>query len=176
MFFGGEKEKKNKKFEKIYDSCVEQVYRFIFLKVDSKDDAEDLSSKTFLRVWEAISRENPDNGMRNPRAYAYKIARNLLVDYYRSKKEETVSTDDVVIKDESMRPDKKAEIDSEMERVKEALKELNEDYQDVVIWYYLNELSIQEIADLMDKSETAVRVTIHRAVSALKEEMKKKKV
>ncbi len=175
MFFGKE-EKKRKRFEKIYDSCVDQVYRFIFLKVGSGDDAEDLSSKTFLRVWEAIKRENPDNGMRNPRAYTYKVARNIIIDYYRSKEESSVSIDDVVLKDESKRADEKAEIDSEMERVKEALKELNEDYQDVVIWYYLNELSIQEIADLTEKSETAVRVTIHRAVSALKKEMEKKGV
>ncbi len=170
MFFRKE-QKKKKRFEEIYDSYVEQVYRFIFLKTGSKDEAEDITSKTFMRVWETVKRENPETGMRNPRAYTYRIARNLLVDYYRSKREGNVSTDDVVIKDESMRADERAELNSEMEQVRNALSNLNEDYQDIIIWYYLNELSIQEIADITGKSETNVRVTAHRAISALKKEM-----
>ncbi len=172
MFLGKE-EKKKKKFEDLYASCVNEVYRFVFLKVGSKDEAEDITSKTFLRVWNAINRENPDSGMRNPRAYTYKIARNLIIDYYRSKRENSVSIDNVPLKDETEGADKRAEVDSEMEQVKKALDKLSEDYQNAVIWYYLNELSVQEVADLMGKSETSVRVTIHRAVAALKEEMDK---
>ncbi len=173
MFFRKE-EKTKKRFEDIYSSYVEQVYRFLYLKLGSRDDAEDLTSKTFVRVWDTVQRENPESGMRNPRAYVYKVARNLLIDYYRSKREATVSTDDVVIPDQSQTIHQKAEIDSEIEQVRFALNKLNEDYQNVIIWYYLNELSIQEVADLMDKSETSVRVTVHRAVSALKQEMNKK--
>ena len=168
--------RKKNRFEEIYDANVEQIYRFLFLKLGSKDEAEDLTSKTFLRVWETVNRENPEGGMKNPRAYAYKIARNLLIDYYRQKRESNIPIDDLVVEDKEKRPDEVAEIDSEMERVRLALKELNDDYQNVIIWHYLNELTIEEIADLMNKSETNVRVTIHRAVSAIKREIEKREV
>lgn len=168
--------RKKNRFEEIYDANVEQIYRFLFLKLGSKDEAEDLTSKTFLRVWETVNRENPESGMKNPRAYTYKIARNLLIDYYRQKRESNIPIDDLVVEDKEKRPDEVAEIDSEMERVRLALKELNDDYQNVIIWHYLNELTVEEIADLMNKSETNVRVTIHRAVSAIKREIRRREV
>ena len=166
MFF-----RKKNRFEEIYDDNVEQIYRFVFLKLGSRDEADDITSKTFLRVWETLKREGSYGRVKNPRAYAYKIARNLLIDYYRRKREESIPVEDVVLEDKEKRADERAEIDSEMERVRVALKKLNDDYQNVVIWYYLNELTVEEISELMGKSETNIRVTIHRAVSALRKEL-----
>ena len=63
-------------------------------------------------------------------------------------------------------------IQSDMERVKAALVSTNDDYREVIVWYYLDELKVPEIAKILDKSEPTVRVLIHRALHALKDELK----
>ncbi len=168
MFF--RQDNKKKKFEEIYDRSVKEIYRFIFLKVSSQEVAEDLTSETFTRIWKSLQAEE---NIENPRAFAFRIARNLVIDHYRRKEFLKVTTPDKIdVSDTEKRADERAEITSEMERVGEALRKLSEDYQNIVIWYYLDELSISEIADLLAKSETTVRVSIHRALKALKKELK----
>ncbi len=166
--------KKKRQFAKLYDDYMGHIYRFLFLKVSSHDEAQDLTAKTFIKAWEAIQKMKSMDEIENPRAYIYRIARNLVIDYYRkNEKEKTITlSEDIVIEDEKISIEEKAKIDSEMEEVKEALQEINESYQDIIIWYYLDELTVSEISDLTDKSETTVRVTIHRAVTALRKQLK----
>lgn len=162
-----------KLFAKIYDENVEKVYRFIFLKVDSKETAQDLTSETFLKTWEVFREKN----IENPRAFLYQVARNLIKDYYRKKeKTSTLSLEGNLVSDPSQDLQEKANLNSEIERVKKALKELEEDYQNVLIWYYLNEIPIREIAKMLEKTESNVRVLIHRALNALREKLTPKKV
>ena len=59
-------------------------------------------------------------------------------------------------------------ISLEIERIRGVLKELNNDYQDLIIWKYLDELSYPEIAQITGKTEDTVRVGVHRAMQALK--------
>jgi len=51
---------------------------------------------------------------------------------------------------------------------------MKEEYQNVILWYYVDELPVPEIAKLMDKSEGAIRVLIHRALESLKKILAKK--
>lgn len=172
-----------KDFEEIYDSNIEDIFRFAYLKVSSKDDAEDITSRAFLKLWETISNGSKGN-IKNHRAFLYKITRNLVIDYYRQNrdkeekaadnkpKKKKVSLEKVVIIDKEVRADEKALIDSEMEEVKDALSRINEDYQNIIILYYINELTTSEISDLLDKPESSIRVLIHRALAALRKELK----
>lgn len=175
------KEKKRKKeFEKIYDAHIEKIFRFVYLKVSSKDDAEDITSRVFIKTWDSFSKEN---SLKNPKAFLYKVARNLVIDYYRKnrdnfKKEDTfkkeVPLENIVVSDKEMRADERALLNSEIEGVKRALSRINEDYQNIIILYYLNELTTAEIGELLEKPESSIRVLIHRAVAALRKEMKNK--
>jgi len=63
---------------------------------------------------------------------------------------------------------KTSQINSDMELVRQALSELKEDYQNAIIWRYLDGLEIQEIAQLLGKTETNTRVLLHRALKELK--------
>ncbi len=177
------KNKIKKDFEKVYDSNIEHIFRFAYLKVSSKDDAEDITSRAFLKLWEAINDKKKSN-IKNYRAFLYKITRNLIIDYYRQNRrkeddnkltKQQVSFEKVVIIDREMRADEKAVINSEIEEVKNALSKINEDYQNIIILYYLNELTIPEIADLLDKPESSIRVLVHRALTTLHKELKTKK-
>ncbi|PIU15604.1 RNA polymerase subunit sigma-70, partial [bacterium (Candidatus Gribaldobacteria) CG08_land_8_20_14_0_20_39_15] len=68
-----------KKFSKIYDQYINKIYRFIFLKVNSQEIAQDLTSETFLRGWESFKEKNEE--IENIQAFLYRIARNLVTDH-----------------------------------------------------------------------------------------------
>ncbi len=185
MLFG-KKHKIKKEFEKIYDNNIEHIFRFAYLKVSSKDDAEDITSRAFLKLWQALN-DKKGNSIKNQRAFLYKVTRNLIIDYYRQNRDKQEKNDDnkpkkqkvplekVIVVDKEVRADEKAFIESEMEEVRDALSRLNEDYQNIIILYYLNELTTSEISDLLDKPESSIRVLIHRALTALRKELKIKK-
>lgn len=159
-----------KVFSKIYDQYIEKIYRFIFLKVNSEEIAQDLTSETFLRGWENF-KENGDK-IENPPAFLYQIARNLVVDHYREKgKAQVVSAEFAQILDPRPDMEEKAILRSDVEQIREVLTNLKEDYQNVIIWYYLDDLPICEVAKLLDRSEEATRVLLHRALESLRKKV-----
>ena len=158
-------------FSKIYDQFVDRIYRFIFLKVSSRDVAEDLTSDTFLRCWNVY--KNDQKGIENNQAFLYKIARNLVIDHYRSKgKAKIVPIDDYPIIDTSGNIPESMNKKSDMDNVRAVLAGLNNsDYQDVITMHYVDDLSVPEIAEIMDKSEGTVRVLLHRALKSVKDKI-----
>lgn len=161
-----------KKFSQIFDKYIDKIYRFIFLKVNSPEIAEDLTSETFFRGWQAFRIQNSESKIQNPPAFLYQIARNLVVDHYREKgKFKIVSALDYRIVDPRINLEEKANLISDLEEVKRSLTKLKDEYQDVIIYRYLDELSVPEIAKIMGKSEGTVRVLLHRALKSLKNEL-----
>ncbi len=166
----------NKKqiFSKIYDQQITKIFRFVVLKVDSQETAEDITAETFLRGWKSFQRT--EIKIENFSAFLYQIARNLIIDHYREKgKRKIVTLENVTITNPisvtDNDPIKALHLDAETKIIKKALSNLKSDYQDVIIWYYLDELSISEISKIMDKQEGAVRVALHRALKALREKI-----
>ncbi|UMX47674.1 MAG: RNA polymerase sigma factor [Candidatus Nealsonbacteria bacterium DGGOD1a] len=157
------------KFSRIYDDHVEKIYRFVFLRVNSKEIAQDLTSETFAKGWESY-KTNP-NEIKNPRAFLYKIAKNLVIDHYRAKaKIQTVSPELVEsqLADTKVDLEQRAVLASDMETVRKAMVDLNEDYQNAIIWRYLEDMPIKEVSHLLDRSEEATRVLLHRAMKELR--------
>jgi len=160
-----------KEFSKIYDKYIDKIYRFVFLKVNSPEVAEDLTSETFLRGWQTFRIQNSEFRIQNPPAFLYQIARNLVIDYYREKGKVQLVSADYRIIDPRINLEERANLNSELEEVKRGLAELKDEYQDVIIYRYLDELSVPEIAKVMQKSEGTVRVLLHRALNALRNEL-----
>lgn len=159
-----------KDFSKIYDQFIGRIYRFIFLKVSSQEVAEDLTSETFLRGWKVFG-----NGekVENPSALLYKIARNLIIDHYREKsKAQFVSIHNAPVIDVHQDLAEKAALSSDLEVIKHSLLGLKEDYQNVIIWRYLDDLPLGEVAKMLGRSEEATRVLLHRAIKSLKNNVK----
>jgi len=162
-----------RRFGKIYDKYIDQIYRFIFLKTNSQEVAEDLTSEVFIKAFEKF-KEDPKI-IKNMRAFLYQVARNRVIDFYRQRnKEDNISVDDYKgISDSNQDLEKKIYLDSQMEKIKIALANINSDYQDVILMRYVDGLSIGEIASALNKSESAVRVSIHRALNSLRKELEK---
>ena len=160
-----------KHFSQLYDQHIDKIYRFVFLRVNSQEVAEDLTSETFLRGWRSF--KDKEKKIINPSAFLYQIARNLVTDFYREKgKVQIVSAESTSINDPRVNLEEKALLGSDMDTVKQALGNLKEDYQTVVIWHYLDDLSVPEIAKVMEKPEGTIRVMLHRALKALKSEIR----
>lgn len=162
-------DKIRKKFSHFYIIYVEKIYRFVYLKVSSQEIAEDLTSRVFTQGWNKF-RIGQD--IKNPRAYIYQIARNEVVNYYREKsKFKTVSVESVEIVDPQLGVEEKSRLESDLKEVKKAISCLNDDYQNVIIWRYLDNLPIKEIAGIMEKPEGTVRVMLHRALNEVKKKL-----
>jgi len=162
---------RRKKFSKIYDLQINKIYRFVFLKVNSKEIAEDITSETFSKAWSVF--KNNNKKIENISAFLYRIAKNLVTDYYRIKEQKrTVPVEDLPIPDENQNIEEKAINKSDMRDIRVALANLNQDYQNVIVWYYLDDLHISKVAELVGKTEATTRVLIHRALSSLKDKMR----
>ena len=158
-------------FGQLYDFYAPRIFRFIRLKVGSQTLAEDLSSESFLRIWEYLQ-EGEREIEESFQALLYKIARNLIVDYYKRKSSQEILMDDDFKEFlESQLISDDTRINEDTEAVHRALVNIKEEYQDVIIWYYIDELSVPQIAKIMSKSQGAIRVLIHRGLKALKDHL-----
>ncbi len=158
-------------FGQLYDFYAPKIFRFIRLKVASQVLAEDLTSESFLRIWEYLH-DQEKKIEESFQALLYKIARNLIVDFYKRKSSQEILLDDD-FKEFLLKQPAKDEIGlkESAEEIHKALVQLKEEYQNVIILYYIDEFSVPEIAKIMDKSQGAVRVLIHRALKALKKHL-----
>lgn len=156
-----------KQFSKLYDENVAKIYRFIFLKVESKQTAEDLTSQVFTKGW---ARFKTGSEIQNPTAYLYQIARSEIVNHLRTRtKYQMVTLEKVELIDPKQNLAEKQDLGSELVDIQKALKGLNEDEQNVLIMRYLDGQPFKTIACALDKSEGAVRVMVHRALKKLKD-------
>ena len=163
------KSDKDKDFGKIYDRYVEKIYRFVYLKVSSKELAEDITSEVFLKTFQVFKKQKTKK-IKNPGAFLFKTAKNILTDFYRKRSRFYLSSLEEIkeIQDPSQEVVQKEIVREETSKILQAMSHLKEDYRDLLIWYYVEDLSIPEIAKITEKSENAVRVSIHRAMNALK--------
>lgn len=162
-----------KNFSKIYDQHISRIYRFVYLRVSSKDIAQDITSETFTRAWNKFRADNPEPKVKNWTGFLYQIARNLITDFYRERARVQIISASYasVLTDSSMGLEEKAFLSSEVEQIRSVLVQLGQEQQEVVIWRYIDGLSIREIASILDKPEGTVRVIIHRALKEVRKNL-----
>jgi len=160
-------------FGQLYDFYAPRIFRFIRIKVRSQTLAEDLSSESFLRAWEYLQKEEREIE-ESFQALLYKIARNLIIDHYKRKSSQEVFFNDD-FNEFLLKQPARDEISSKesVEEVRRGLLGIKEEYQSVILWYYVDEMTIPEIAKILGKSQGAVRVLIHRGLRALKKRLEK---
>lgn len=159
-------------YAQLYDFYVDRIFRFILFKVKTVEDAEDITSEVFLKTWNYI--RTTQKRIENLNALLYKMSRNAVVDYYRSKQrtEELMSDEDQFKKIMRAR-DLDQEIDNkfELKNIENYLNQLKDEYREVIILRYVEEFSINEIAQILEKTKGNVRVLLHRAMQRLRELM-----
>ena len=126
----------------------------------------------FLKTWNHIQTNSLEDS-KTLRALLYKIARNTIIDYYRETSNKiTASLDDednkIEVIDEKIDPQTRIDQEADLERIKSKLPLLKEEYREVIIMRFINDLTLEEIADISGKKIGNIRVLIHRALGALK--------
>lgn len=152
-------------FASLYEQYADAIYRYVYFRVNP-DDAEDLVETVFVKAWEKISgyKQTKDNFS----SWLFRIAHNLVVDHYRSTKTIETITEEYQEYRAEYHPKIVTERGLESTMLQKALKGLKDDYQQVLVLKYINELSNKEIAKLLDKSEGALRILQFRALKALR--------
>ena len=156
-------------FGEIYDEYVKRIYRFIYFKVPSAEQAEDLTSEAFLKAWHYLKEKKE---VSNLQALLYSVARTVVIDYYRATANErgNVTLDEGAANMADAASDRllrEVETKFDTTLVLEKLRNLKDEYREVVIMKFLDEMTTHEIAAVLGKSASNVRVILHRATKAL---------
>ncbi len=151
---------KTTKFKEVYTKYARDVFRFSFWLSGSYDEANDIASETFLRMWTA----KQELHTQTVKAYLFTIARNLYLKSQQAKRKKTILDEHIVGPANII---EEQEIKSRLEVTKRALQNLSVAERSVIIMRSFENMSYTEIARAMGLSLSAVKVKIHRARTKL---------
>jgi RNA polymerase sigma-70 factor (ECF subfamily) len=158
-------------FGRLYDIHVDRVYRHLYYRLGNEHDAEDLTQQVFLKAWQAMHRYKKTA---SPfAAWLMTIAHNLVVDFYRTRKDRAHLEAEVLADDPASRPEQTAEASLEQQRLQKAVLQLGGDEQQVVVLRFMEGFEYREIASLLKKKEGNIRVILHRALVKLRDILEK---
>ena len=159
-------------FALLYDAYVERVYRYILFRVSEDETTEDLVSQVFLKAWQNLERYK--SGGSPFIAWLYTIARNLVIDYYRAKKD-LLSLEKIrALPSDLQSPPEEAEAHFDLQAMRDGLQSLSGDQQQVLILKYIAGLPNENIAKIMKKQEGTIRGLQMRALQTLSKYMHEK--
>lgn len=153
-------------FGEIYDEMVKPVYRYIYYRV-AESIAEDLTEETFFKVWQNLNQYK--KGKFPFSSWVFRIAHNLVIDYYRKNHVTDELNESLPDTKEGNDPERQADVKLTNIRLRRVIHHLPDNYQQVIVLKYINELDNREIAATIDKSEAAVRTIQFRALEKLRE-------
>lgn len=167
------KSKDKEVFIKVYDDFAGDIYRFVYFKIGHVEEAKDLTSMIFLKTWNHIQ-NNSLTSSSTLRALLYKIARTSIVDYYRetgNKLEVSLDDEEHPIEIADDKTDLEGDIDraNDLASIKSKLPLLKEEYREIIVLKFVNDLDIDEISEVTGKTKGNVRVLLHRSLAALKD-------
>ena len=152
-----------REFMEHYDQLTDPIFRYCYFKIGDREIAVDMVQEIFLKAWAYVSRGEV---VENYRAFVYKLAHNMVVDWYRKKK--TVSLDQLA--DNGFDPkDTSADttIKAQIGHVLSVVSRLDQDDQDLIVWRYVEDKSPKEIAGMLKEKENTISVRLHRAIERL---------
>ena len=152
-------------FSEVYRKYSDKIFRYLYWQSKNFHLAEDLTSEVFTRAWESWDSLRKDF----LQAWLFRVAHNLLVDWYRKKKEVSIDERHEGFYDENLL--EKLANDEKVKELSKALETLPENLKRVAILRFVEELSAREVAVILSVSEVNVRVRQHRALVKLKEVM-----
>lgn len=144
-------------FNKLYESHAQDVFRFAMWLSGSRIMADDITSETFIRAWTHFRPIRTET----LKAYLFTIARNYYLGQMRKEKR-IVDLDDGV-PDPVLLPEAKVELLDEIKQVQTFLQTLPECDRSAFILRVQHNIPYAEIARIMEISESAAKVKIHRA-------------
>lgn len=158
-------------FGLLYEELFTPVFRYVYSKLNNREDAEDLTQTVFLKAFKSIGSFQDQN--KNPLAYLFTIARNAIIDFQRKKRELQLESDEkeellVRLVDQRENPEEKIIKKEQHGFIHSLLGMLKPEYKEVLMLKFLNDYSTSEIAEKMGKTEANIRQTQVRALQKLR--------
>jgi len=159
---------KNYDSEALTEICeyyYSKIYNYIFYKVSTREDTEDLTHEVFVKMVKNITTLQG-----NIESWLYTIARNLIIDYYRKRENSKLGT---AMTQEYQETETDFTEYVSGEDLRRQLQKLPQEQQDVVIYKFINDFSNKQIADFLGKTEGAIKSLQFRAVRSLRKMLSK---
>lgn len=153
----------------LFDRHHRSLYGFFYYQTGLKEESDDLVQTVFMNM---IRSRATFTGSHKFETWMYTIARNALKDHYRKNKKSAAFVDAEQVEDQlqdAATADDKIHKREEERLLKKALELLNETDRELIILSRYKEMKYQEIGALLNLSEGAIKVRIHRAVKQLRE-------
>ncbi len=154
-------------FGRLYDIYVQPIYRYVYSRVGSAHEAEDLTSQTFLSAFEHLPRYRESGQFA---AWLFRIARSKLLDHFRKNRKEV---DLEAAEELGAGADAVHQViqDEELASLRSLIRKLKPDEQDLIHLRYVAGLSFAEMAGVLGKNEQAVKQSVYRLLARLKSRM-----
>jgi len=153
----------------IHDTYYAAIFRYIVLRVNDHETAEDLSSEVFTRLLSSLRDHTAPQ--KTLRGWLFSVATYVVKDYYRKKYRTRQTSLSDALASQSPGPDKMVEMRTTQKELKAAITELTEDQQNVIALRFGFDMPIQEVAQTMGKSEGSIKMLQARAIAALSRKM-----
>jgi len=175
MFYVNCDENENS-FEDLYSKYYDLIYNYIFHSILNKEITEDLTSSTFYKALDNLTKKNPR--INNFHAWIFKIATNEIIKYKsNSKLKENISLDDNINQLEKFLDDKNKNIPEYYDDfiiLQSELDKISQTEQKLIILHYFEKKTYSEIAQILNIKENTLRPMMSRTLKKLYNKMKNK--
>jgi RNA polymerase sigma-70 factor (ECF subfamily) len=153
-------------FLQIYDLYVQDIFRFCVFKVSSRELAEDLTQEVFTRYWQSI---RAGTAIVNDRAFLYTLARNLIIDWYRKKKDLSLEVLTDAGFEFQSKDHQSITMSAEVNEILRVVNILDEHSREVMLLRFVEGFSPSDIAKIRGETANTVSVRINRAIKKVQE-------
>ena len=160
---GGDREA----FGALVEQYRDNVYRLAYRMCGNAYDADEAAQEAFVAAWRALPNFRGDAKFST---WLYRLTTNAAIDVMRrEKRHQTVGDGEMVdVADDADSPQETVERTEQQEAVQKALSTLSEEYREVLLLRYMEELDYAEIAEVLQLPSGTVKSRINRAKAALK--------
>lgn len=148
-------------FERDYEQYADAIFRYLYFRLQDRERALELTQDVFARFWQQL---NQGKTVEYPKAFLYRSAKNAFINEIRTDKK-TASLDKLMEAGLEIAQDTaNLEILTEQKEVVEKLKNINNQYRDVLVMRFIEDMPVKEIAKILGKRENTVSVWIKRGL------------
>jgi RNA polymerase sigma-70 factor (ECF subfamily) len=154
----------------VYDSFAPRIYGYVYRRTGHIETAQEITAETFHRLLVAL--KNGSGPRDNLSAWLYRVAHNLIVDFYRKQPlQETIELDEESLA--KPHPDQDLGIQNQLAaQARAALMQLTALQQQVITLRFLEGMSLKETAQIVQRDISAVKALQNRALNSLRRLMK----
>ncbi len=161
-------------FEQLLFRYEKQIFCYILRFINQKENAEDVTQETFIKLYRSLKTFDPEYKFRT---WLYTIATHTAYDWLRKgkKMQELFIIDDPDNQFETSSDEtayKELEMKENKEMVDKAIDKIKPKYKAIVVLFYRDDLSYEEISQVLDLPINTVKTHLYRAKKALSEELK----